>query len=133
GGYTLHAREPANIAHLLERSSPDLAGPFVLGGTEIMIGLHVGIAFYPADGADAETLLGNAEAALKQAKARGERYLFYESEMNARVAEKLTLESKLRRALEKQQFLLHYQPKIDLVSGTVEGLEALIRWNDPDN
>jgi EAL domain-containing protein (putative c-di-GMP-specific phosphodiesterase class I) len=65
--------------------------------------------------------------------ARAERYLFYESEMNARVAEKLSLESKLRRALDREQFELHYQSKVNLKTGAVEGLEALIRWNDPDS
>jgi EAL domain-containing protein (putative c-di-GMP-specific phosphodiesterase class I) len=92
----------------------------------------VGIAFHPADGASADGLLANAEAALKQAKLHQEPFLFYEPAMNARVAEKLTLEHKLRRALERDEFTLHYQPKVHLGSGRVKGVEALIRWNDPD-
>lgn len=132
GGFTRSARQASDIAHILERSAASLTEPFLLRGTEIIVGVTVGIAFYPADGADAETLLANAEAALKQAKGRGERYLFYEPAMNARVAEKLALESKLRRALDKQQFELHYQPKVDLSTGAIQGLEALIRWKDPD-
>jgi len=132
-GFTTSAKEASDIAHLLERSAASLGEPFVLDGREITLGITAGIAFYPADGADAETVLANAEAALKQAKARAERYLFYESEMNARVAEKLSLESKLRRALDREQFELHYQSKVNLKTGAVEGLEALIRWNDPDS
>jgi EAL domain-containing protein (putative c-di-GMP-specific phosphodiesterase class I) len=64
---------------------------------------------------------------------RGERYVFYESAMNARVAEKLTLESRLRRALDKDQFVLHYQTKVDVATGVTKGMEALIRWNDPES
>jgi EAL domain-containing protein (putative c-di-GMP-specific phosphodiesterase class I) len=86
---------------------------------------------FPTDGADVDTLFRNAEAALKKAKASGERYLFYTQAMNARVAEQLSLENQLRQALDKGEFVLHYQPKIDLVSGKLTGAEALIRWNDP--
>jgi predicted signal transduction protein with EAL and GGDEF domain len=84
------------------------------------------------DGADAESLLRNAEAALKQAKTGGDRYRFYTRGMTDAVAGKLTLENQLRRALDDEEFILHYQPKIDLASGKLTGAEALIRWNDPD-
>jgi diguanylate cyclase (GGDEF)-like protein/PAS domain S-box-containing protein len=133
GGFVVDGRDAANIAALLERSAAALAEPYVVGEREIAVGITVGIALYPGDGHDADTLLANAEAALKQAKARGERYLFYETAMNARVAEKLSLETRLRRALEKDQFVLHYQPKVELGSSSVSGLEALIRWNDPED
>jgi len=86
----------------------------------------------PEDGADADTLFRNAEAALKRAKAGGERYLFYAQQMTERVAENLALENKMRRALENQEFVLHYQPKVDTVTRKIEGLEALIRWQSPD-
>jgi EAL domain-containing protein (putative c-di-GMP-specific phosphodiesterase class I) len=86
---------------------------------------------FPADGADADTLFRNAEAALKKAKASGNRYLFYTQTMNERVAENLTLENQLRRALDKEEFVLHYQPKVNLQSGKLTSAEALIRWNDP--
>jgi diguanylate cyclase (GGDEF)-like protein/PAS domain S-box-containing protein len=132
GGFVEGVKEPSDIAHWLEASEAVLNEPFALDGAELRIGVTTGIAFYPADGTQAETLLANAEAALKQAKRRGERYAFYEPVMNARVAEKLTLESRLRRALEKEQFVLHYQSKVDLATGTVCGLEALIRWQEPD-
>ncbi len=73
----------------------------------------------------------NAEAALKKAKASGDRYLFYTQKMTETVAGKLTLENQLRQALDKEEFVLHYQPKVSLASGKVTGAEALIRWNDP--
>jgi diguanylate cyclase (GGDEF)-like protein/PAS domain S-box-containing protein len=108
-----------------------LKDSFVVGDTELRISARVGIALFPSDGDTPETLLANAETALKKAKGSGQPYLFYAPTMNARVAEQLALETKLRRAVEGDEFLLHYQPKIDLKSGTVIGLEALIRWNDP--
>jgi len=108
-----------------------LGQPLTLDASEIRISATAGIALYPNDGAGNETIFANAEAALKQAKSTGSKYLFYAPEMNARVAEKLTLENKLRVALERQEFVLHYQPKVSLKGGEVTGLEALIRWNDP--
>jgi len=105
--------------------------PFHIGETELRISVKFGIAMFPANGTDADTLFRNAEAALKNAKKSGERYLFYAQAMNERVAEKLTLENQLRQALDKGEFVLHYQPKVDLVSGSVTSTEALIRWNDP--
>ncbi len=106
--------------------------PIVAGGQELRVALKAGIAVYPNDGDAADALFANAEAALKKAKATGERYLFYQPEMNAKVAETLLLENKMRRAIEKEQFVLHYQPKVELASGKISGLEALIRWNDPE-
>jgi diguanylate cyclase (GGDEF)-like protein len=106
--------------------------PFNIGGTELRVSAKFGIAIYPEDGADAETLFRNAEAALKKAKASGERYLFYTEQMTARVAEKLSLENKLRQALEREEFVLHYQAKVDIESRRVQGVEALIRWRSGD-
>ncbi len=105
--------------------------PFALDGTELRMAAKAGVAVFPLDGADAETLLRNAEAALNKAKASAEKLLFYASEMNTRVAEALSLEGRLREALERGQFVLHYQPKQQLASGIIAGAEALIRWNDP--
>ena|GEM_PF-369952 len=106
--------------------------PFTVGEREIRLSAKTGVALHPGDGRDAETLFKNAEAALKQAKLSGERYLYYAPEINAEVAQRLALESKLRRAAELQQFVLHYQPKINTQNGRIIGLEALIRWNDPE-
>jgi diguanylate cyclase (GGDEF)-like protein len=106
---------------------------FVTGGTEVLVSARVGAAVFPSDGETPEALLANAEAALKKAKASGQPYVFYAPVMNARVSEQLALETKLRRAVEREEFLLHYQPKVDLKTGAVIGLEALIRWRDPDS
>jgi len=106
--------------------------PYRVGEAELRISAKVGIALFPSDGADADTLFRNAEAALKKAKASGERYLFYTEQMTERTAERLALESKLRRALERQEFVLHYQPKFDAETKRIEGVEALIRWQSPE-
>lgn len=98
---------------------------------ELRISVRVGIALYPSDGRDAERLFRNAEAALAKAKAGGERIEFYAPEFNARVAEALLLETRLRRALDRGEFILHYQPKLSLESGRITGVEALMRWQDP--
>ncbi|HEX2829184.1 MAG TPA: EAL domain-containing protein [Burkholderiales bacterium] len=132
GGLVSDVTRATDIAQWMEQSAAALAEPVLLNGTELLIGVTAGIAMYPTDGRDPDTLLANAEAALKQAKLRAERYVFYEAAMNARVAEKLTLESRLRRALDKDQFVLHYQKKIDVATGAAKGLEALIRWDDPE-
>jgi EAL domain-containing protein (putative c-di-GMP-specific phosphodiesterase class I) len=86
----------------------------------------------PRDGADFETLNRNAETALKRAKATGDRFVAYAGHMTEKVAEKLTLENKLRLALENEEFVLHYQPKVDLESRRIEGVEALIRWSSSE-
>lgn len=104
---------------------------FQLGTQELRITAKAGVALFPMDGGDAEALLRNAEAALKKAKASADALMFYTSEMNLRVAEALSLENHLREALERGEFVLHYQPKLHLASGEVTGAEALIRWNDP--
>jgi EAL domain-containing protein (putative c-di-GMP-specific phosphodiesterase class I) len=90
------------------------------------------VALFPDDGADADALFRNAEVALKKAKSGGERFMFYTQSMNAQVAGKLTLENQLRQALRRGEFVLHYQPKVNLLSGRMSSAEALIRWNKPD-
>jgi diguanylate cyclase (GGDEF)-like protein len=107
------------------------AKPYRVHGEELRIGGRLGIALYPANARDAEELLRNAEAALKKAKATGERYLFYEQRMAERVSERLSLETQLRRALENDEFVLHYQPKVDLETRAIVGVEALLRWQSP--
>jgi diguanylate cyclase (GGDEF)-like protein/PAS domain S-box-containing protein len=106
--------------------------PFHVANEELRIFGRVGISMFPNDGASAEALFRNAEAALKKAKTGGDRFLFYTEQMTARVAEQLGLESKLRQALEKEQFVLYYQPKVDLESRNIVGVEALIRWQSPE-
>ncbi|HYL87594.1 MAG TPA: EAL domain-containing protein [Burkholderiales bacterium] len=106
--------------------------PFSVAGQDFKVSVRIGIAIFPQDGGDSEALLRSAEAAVKNAKAAGERYLFFAKEMTARVADKLALESKLRQAIDKQELVLHYQPKVDLETRAVVGVEALIRWQSPD-
>jgi diguanylate cyclase (GGDEF)-like protein/PAS domain S-box-containing protein len=108
-----------------------LHDPFQLHDAVFRIGAKVGIAVYPDDGAEADTLLKNAEAALKKAKASGDRFLFYAQQMTETTAGRLSLENRLRQALEKDEFVLYYQPKLNIASGRMTGAEALIRWNDP--
>ena len=126
-------REVADVVRFFENQvATVLTKPFKLEGQELRISVRAGIAIFPVDGKDADTLFRNAEAALKKTKLSGDKYLFYTPALNARAAEKLTLENKLRRALEQEQLVLHYQPKVDLKSNQIVGLEALMRWNDPE-
>ena len=106
--------------------------PLSIDQTDLRVSARGGIAMYPKDGDDAEALLGYAEAAVRQAKKTGERFAFYESALTERSAETLSLETKLRRALEREEFVLHYQPKVDAQGGALVGLEALIRWQSPE-
>jgi diguanylate cyclase len=106
--------------------------PFRPDGADLRIAIRSGIALYPNDGADADSLFRNAEAALKKAKSSGEKYLFYTEKMTERIAERLAFENKLRHAIEKEEFVLHYQPKVDTAHRRIVGVEALIRWQGPD-
>jgi diguanylate cyclase (GGDEF)-like protein/PAS domain S-box-containing protein len=126
-------RNDADVARFVEeRITARLAAPMRLEGKDLRIGFKCGVALVPDDGDDAEALFRNAETALKSAKAAGERYAFYAAPMNERVADILSLEHALRAALAEEQFVLHYQPKIDARSGRMYGLEALVRWNSPE-
>jgi len=125
-------RPAGNLQHLLEHTiSAFVHHPFRLNDAIFRVAAKAGAAIFPVDGLDAETLLRNAEAALKKAKAGGTQYLFYTQGMHERVAGRLTLENQLRDALEREEFVLHYQPKISAAGGRLTGAEALIRWMDP--
>ncbi len=106
--------------------------PIAVDGHELRVACRAGVSIHPDDGADADGLLRNAEAALRRSKGTGEHIVFYAPEMNARVAEALAIENRLRHAIERRQFVLHYQPKVALADGRITGVEALIRWRDPD-
>jgi PAS domain S-box-containing protein/diguanylate cyclase (GGDEF)-like protein len=125
-------RQEGNVGRLLEKwIAAFLEQPFRLNDAVFRISAKVGVALFPNDGADVDALFRNVEAALKKAKTTGERYLFYTQSMNDAVAGKLTLENQLRQALDNEEFVLHYQPKVNLISGRITSAEALIRWNDP--
>lgn len=116
-----------------EKRTALLLSPFTIDGRDLRVAARCGISIFPDDGSDPETLMRNAEAALARAKQAGEAAVYYTPKLNADVAERLALENKLRQALEEHRFVLHYQPKVSLANGQIEGLEALLRWNDPDN
>ncbi len=125
-------RPGGDITHLFEKQRlAFLAHPFQLDDAVFRIGFKGGGALFPDDTSDADALLKHAEAALKQAKATGESFLFYMQSMTASRVGKLTLENHLRQALDRSEFVLHYQPKVNLGSGKLTSVEALIRWNDP--
>jgi diguanylate cyclase (GGDEF)-like protein len=115
--------------HILEAIKP----PFLFDKNELHITMSIGITLYPYDGEDADALLKNADTALYRAKEQGRNnYQLYTPAMNARAFERLALENSLRKALERKEFLLHYQPQLDMQTGEMVGTEALVRWQHPD-
>jgi diguanylate cyclase (GGDEF)-like protein len=125
-------KQVRNVMRLLKKTMRAFGShPFQLNDAVFRIAAKVGVAVYPDDGTDADTLFRNSESALKKAKLSGDKYLFYSQNMTVAVAGRLTLENQLRQALERKEFELFYQPKMNLISGKVTGAEALLRWNDP--
>jgi len=121
--------EAVRLIH--DRITAAFGMPLPVAGHEIPVTVRAGLARFPENGAHAEALLQNAEAALHKARNTGERFLRYRRELSAEVADRLALERRLRTALDGDQFRLHYQPKIDIASGELVGAEGLLRWHDP--
>ncbi|MDD2335249.1 MAG: EAL domain-containing protein [Geobacteraceae bacterium] len=124
-----------DIASIMEhRLLPLMRQPYDAGGYELHCSCSIGISIYPEDGADKDTLLRNADSAMYQAKMTGRNnYHFYTEELNTRALKRLSLENNLRNAIERDELLLYYQPKLDLRSGRTSGFEALLRWKNPEN
>jgi diguanylate cyclase (GGDEF)-like protein len=123
-------QDGANVARKILTS---LANPFMLLGQEFRVTASIGISTYPLGGLDEQTLTKNADIAMYHAKEAGKNnYQFYSEQLNASSLERLAIESSLRRALERGEFVLHYQAKRDMVTGQITGMEALLRWQHPD-
>jgi EAL domain-containing protein (putative c-di-GMP-specific phosphodiesterase class I) len=109
-----------------------LEEPFELDGNEVYVTASVGITVFPADADEPGTLIMNADTAMYRAKEQGRNnYQYFTREMNERAVQRAQLEAQLRRALERKEFRVHYQPKVELEGGTIRGLEALLRWQPP--
>ncbi len=122
-----------DASRVARRVQKEFSKPFVLDGRELFTTASIGIAIYPFDGEDAETLLRNADTAMHCAKRRGcNNYQFFAKSMNAEASRKLHLEARMRRALERGEFSVHYQPVHEVATGNLAAAEALLRWDDPD-
>ena len=125
-----HIQDAAKVA---KRILDTISSPLLIDGHEIFITGSIGITVYPLDGEDPDTLLKNADAAMYNAKEQGRNnYQFYSEAMNASSLHRLSLENSLRKALDREEFLVYYQPQVDIQSGKIVGLEALLRWKHPE-
>ncbi|MBK8568571.1 MAG: EAL domain-containing protein [Nitrosomonadales bacterium] len=121
-----------DVATIAIKLLASIAGPCVIDGNEIEVTTSIGISVFPEDGNDSESLIAHADAAMYQAKGNGRNnYQFFTHEMNRRTLERMAIKNKLSHALERNELFLLYQPQVDLQSGRIVGVEALIRWNHP--
>ena len=124
---------PQDAAHIAEKLHDAFLESHLIGGQEFHVTLSIGISVYPDDGSDLDEIIQSADTAMYHAKDSGRNnYQFFRADMNTRAVRRLLIESSMRRALKQGEFLLHYQPQINLVSGEITGSEALIRWLDPE-
>ncbi len=128
-----HVEHVSDCSKVARRILDTMFHPFVIADTEVFMTVSIGISIYPADGEDADSLLTNAHRAMLDAKeSEKNAFRFFKSATNARACSELTLESSLRKALELGQLFLVYQPQVDLTSGAIVGVEALLRWEHPE-
>jgi len=122
-----------DAARIAQKILETIRVPFVIDQRELFLTTSIGAAVYPADGQDPETLIRNADTAMYRAKEQGrDNYQLYTPTMNARAAERLALENRLRQALHNEELVVHYQPLVDLRTGRIRGAEALLRWQHPE-
>ena len=126
-------RGTEDLVEIANRIHDELKAPHALEALELFITASIGISLYPYDGEDAPTLIKNAGAALNRTKEQGgDGYQFYTADMAAKARQRLSLESDLRRALDREEFVVHYQPQIDISTRRIVGAEALVRWQHPE-
>jgi EAL domain-containing protein (putative c-di-GMP-specific phosphodiesterase class I) len=124
---------PTMAGVVAEKILAAFADPFSVAKRELFMSPSIGVALFPSDGADGATLLKNADTAMYRAKERGRNnYQLYTADMNARAHERLALETSLHTAISRNELVLHYQPKVDLRTGRIVGMEALVRWVHPE-
>ena len=124
---------PEDAATSAAKILVSLSAPHSIGGQDLHVDGSIGISVYPEDGEDAETLINHADTAMYHAKEKGRNnFQFFKPEMNLKAVERQSLEGSLRRALKRDEFLLHYQPKVNLDTGEITGVEALVRWQQPE-
>jgi predicted signal transduction protein with EAL and GGDEF domain len=125
---------PEDASAVASKVLESLSAPFHIDGQEIFVHASTGISLYPRDGADEQSLLKNVDLAMYRAKQQGRgRISFFTEEMNAANRARQRMETELHRALERGEFILHYQPRMDLRTGRISGVEALLRWQHPKN
>ena len=125
--------QPEDAAIVARRITAELKKPFPIENTEVHVSASIGISCFPTDGSDESSLLKHADIAMYQVKEQGrDAFRFYESGMNVRTIERLNLENSLRRALERKEFEVRYQPKLSCRDGQLLGAEALVRWRHPE-
>ncbi|WP_039785576.1 EAL domain-containing protein [Herbaspirillum huttiense] len=124
--------DPLQLGEIAQKLLTEARKPFIIDGQEAMLSASIGIATYPGDGDNAQTLIKNADIAMYRAKHHGkDDYRFFSDEVNTNTVERIALEAELRRAIERAEFVVHYQPKINLATGGIVGAEALVRWQHP--
>lgn len=126
-------KDPGDVAAVIRKMQQSFASPFYVDANEVFLSACIGASLYPQDGDSPQAILNNAENAMRRAKANGPNsYGFFAAGMAEEASERLHLEADLRRALERGELLLHYQPKVNVCTGAIEGAEALVRWNHPE-